>query len=107
MKGGEHLGRYLRQGPYSFTREAIHRIPAKPGVYVLYNVAGCVLAHSAVNLQREIAEVFAEPSECVKQHWPTAAEIDFCHPTEFETRMTLLRHSLDVHGAAPLCGSES
>jgi len=101
------MGRHLPQGPYDFTTEAVSHIPERPGVYVLYNEEGCVLARSAVNLRREIAEVFEEPSECVKQHWPTAAEVDFCLPTEFEARMIRLRHSLNVRGISHLCGSES
>lgn len=102
--------RYLTkqgQGPYEFTRDRIEDIPATCGVYVLYNDEVCVLAEKAKDLNRELRELFEEPTECVKQHWPTMVEVEPCRSFDLDRRLSLLRLAANLYGTPPLCGSES
>lgn len=98
--------RYLRQGPYAFTIRSIESLPEKSGIFVLYNEESCVLVGKTKNLRSKLAELAAEPDECLKQHSPTFLEIEPCSPFKIGTRWAVLKQGLEVRGIRPLCNAQ-
>ena len=98
--------RYLPQGPYPFTREAIESLRENCGIFVLYNSEGCVLVGQTNNLRSKILQLVEEPDECLMQHWPSHVEIEPLNPLEVWSHWQAFIKGLGIRGIRPLCSSE-
>ena len=99
--------RYLPQGPYDFTLEAVKSIPEKCGIFALFNEEGCIRIGQASDLRSRIVKLLEKPDDCVKQHRPTSVEIEPCSPFEIEKRWAAFKRGLDLRRIYPVCGQES
>jgi len=97
----------LPDGPREFTAPSIARIRERCGVYVLCNEEGCVLAGCSKNLRMSLTRHLEQPSDCLKQHWPTSVEMRPCRAFEIESRWASLLLTLENRQMEPLCGSGS
>ena len=97
--------RYLPQGPYDFTLEAIKSIPEKCGIFALFNEEGCIRIGQASDLRSRIVKLLEKPD--VKQHRPTCVEIEPYSSFEIEKRWAVFKRGLDLRRIHPVCGQES